>query len=76
MAQINFENNIDELERLITELEKGDLNLEDSISKFEKGVELSKECNKVLEESEKKITILLEKDGKVEEENFDTDEDC
>ncbi len=70
MAKSNFEDNMQSLEKIVTELEKGDLNLEDSISKFEEGIKLSKECNKILEESEKKITILLEKDGNLEEVNF------
>ena len=47
-----------------------DLNLDESISKFEEGIKISKECNKILEEAEKKITILLEKDGNIKEENF------
>lgn len=70
MAKSNFEDNMQSLEKIVTELEKGDLNLEDSISKFEEGIKLSKECNKILEESEKKITILLEEDGNLEEVNF------
>ena len=39
----------------------------------EEGMKLSKECNKMLEDAEKKITILLEKDGKIEEEDFDNE---
>lgn len=70
MAKANFEDNMENLEKIVTELEKGELNLDDSISKFEKGIKISKECNKILEEAEKKITILLEKDGNIEEENF------
>ena len=62
------------LENIVTELEKGDLNLDESISKFEEGIKISKECNKILEEAEKKITILLEKDGDVKEENFVSEE--
>lgn len=54
----------------MSELEKGDLNLDESIAKFEDGIKISKECNKILEEAEKKITILLEKDGEIKEENF------
>ena len=61
---------MEKLEKIVTELEKGELNLDDSISKFEEGIKISKECNKILEEAEKKITILLEKDGNIEEENF------
>ena len=70
MAKLSFENNMENLEKIVTELEKGDLNLDDSISKFEEGIKISKECNKMLEEAEKKITILLEEDGKLEEKNF------
>ncbi|MCI8641720.1 MAG: exodeoxyribonuclease VII small subunit [Clostridia bacterium] len=70
MSKTNFEDNMQNLEQIVTELEKGDLNLEESIIKFEKGIKLSKECNKMLEEAEKKITILLEKDGNLEENNF------
>lgn len=74
MAKVSFEDNMEKLEKIVTELEKGDLNLDDSISKFEDGIKISKECNKILEEAEKKITILLEKDGEVKEENFIAEE--
>ena len=70
MTKTKFEDNMENLEKIVTELEKGELNLDDSISKFEEGIKISKECNKILEEAEKKITILLEKDGNIEEENF------
>lgn len=70
MAKSNFENNMENLEKIVSELENGELNLDESISKFEEGIKISKECNKILEEAEKKITILLEKDGKIEEDNF------
>ena len=70
MAKANFEDNMENLEKIVTELEKGDLNLDESISKFEEGIKISKQCNKILEDAEKKITILLEKDGEVKEENF------
>lgn len=74
MAKSNFENNMENLEKIVTELENGDLNLDESISKFEEGIKISKECNKILEDAEKKITILLERDGKIEEENFTAEE--
>ena len=74
MAKANFEDNMENLEKIVSELEKGDLNLDESIAKFEDGIKISKECNKILEETEKKITILLEKDGEVKEENFVTEE--
>ena len=65
---------MEKLEKIVSELEKGDLNLDESITKFEDGIRISKECNKILEEAEKKITILLEKDGEVKEENFTSEE--
>ena len=71
--EINFEETMQELEKIVQELEKGDLNLDDSINKFEEGMKLSKQCNKMLEEAEKKITILLENDGELKEENFETE---
>lgn len=61
---------MENLETIVTELEKGDLNLDDSISKFEQGIKIAKECNKMLEDAEKKITILLKNDDEVEEKNF------
>ncbi len=70
MAKENFEENMEKLEGIVNELENGDLNLEDSISKFEEGIQLSKKCNKMLEDAEKKITILLEENGEIKEEEF------
>lgn len=66
----NFEENMQGLENIVQELEKGDLNLEDSIKKFEEGIELSKKCNEMLEDAEKKITVLIKKDDKIEEEDM------
>lgn len=74
MAKANFEDNMENLEKIVSELEKGDLNLDESISKFEEGIKISKDCNKILEYAEKKITILLEKDGELQEESFSTEE--
>lgn len=73
MEGTNFEKTMEELEKITMELEKGDLNLDDSVKKFEKGMELSKNANKILEEAEKRITILIENNGEIQEENFNTD---
>ncbi len=62
---------MESLENIVQELEKGELSLEDSVTKFEEGIKISKECNKTLEEAEKKITILVSKDGEMKEENFE-----
>ena len=68
MSKENFEESMEKLEQIVTELENGNLNLDESVSKFEEGMKISKQCNKILEEAEKKITILLEKNGELEEE--------
>ena len=68
--KISFEENIEKLEKIVTDLEKGNLNLDDSVEKFEEGMKISKECNKILEEAEKKITILLEENGETKEQDF------
>lgn len=69
---MNFEESMKKLEIIVTELENGNLNLDESVKKFEEGMKIAKQCNNILEETEKKITILLEKDGKFVEENFET----
>lgn len=68
---VNFEETMKELEAIVQILEKGELNLDDSIKQFEKGMELSKNASKYLEEQERKITILIDdKKGNIKEENF------
>ena len=63
--------NLKELESIVQVLEKGELNLDDSIKEFEKGMNLSKEASKYLEDAEKKINILVkDKDGNLTEEEF------
>lgn len=69
--KINFEETMKELEEIVQRLETGDLNLDESIKEFEKGMELSKSASKYLEDAEKKITMLVKnKDGEFEEEEF------
>lgn len=56
---MNFEENMKQLEQIANELEKGDLDLDTSVKKFEEGMKLSKECSDILEKAEKKITMLI-----------------
>ena len=70
----SFEEQMENLEKIVGELEKGELNLDDSVAKFEEGIKISKECNKILEEAEKKITILINEDAELKEEKFETEE--
>ena len=73
MKEENFESKMQALEKIVTELEKGDLNLDESVKKFEEGMKISKQCSKMLEETEKRITILLNDENEVIEEDFRTE---
>lgn len=55
----NLEKAMGELEQIVEQLEDGDLTLEKSLAQFEKGVKLSRECQKALAEAEQKVQILL-----------------
>ena len=70
MGNASFENKMQDLEKIVKDLEKGDLSLEESVKIFEKGMKISKECNEILEETEKRITILLNNNGEIQEKDF------
>ena len=55
----SFEASLDELEQIVRQLEAGDLPLDRSLELFEQGVRLSRECQKRLDEAERKVEILL-----------------
>ena len=74
MSKENFEESMKKLESIVNELENGNLNLDESVEKFEEGMKIAKQWNTILEDSEKKITILLEKDGELKEEKFEANE--
>lgn len=71
---INFEDAMKQLEEIANKLEQNDLDLDKSVEFFEEGMKLSKKCSEILENAEKRITILIN-DGKdnLTEENFSTD---
>lgn len=71
---ISFEEIIKQLEQIAQELEKGDLNLDESVAKFEQGMKLSKKCNTILENAEKRINMLIRNDSDVTEESFTVQE--
>jgi exodeoxyribonuclease VII small subunit len=63
-APVQFETCLDELEKIVKELEGGDLPLEKSLELFEKGMSLSDVCRKQLEQAETRVEMLIRKDGK------------
>ncbi|MBM4123575.1 MAG: exodeoxyribonuclease VII small subunit [Nitrospira sp.] len=65
MATLKFEDALTRLETIVSELEKGDLPLDESLKIFEEGIKLSKTCLKMLDDAERKVEILIQdKDGK------------
>lgn len=71
MENLTFEEAMKKLETIAGELENDNLDLDTSVKKFEEGMKLSKQCNKILEDAERKITVLIdgeEKDFALEKE--------
>ena len=68
-----FEACLEELEKVVKELEAGDLPLERSLELFEKGMGLSDTCRKQLEEAETRVEMLIRREGKLQPEPFRPD---
>ncbi len=66
----SFEASLAELEQLVIKLERGDIPLEESLAAFERGVNLTRACQKALQEAEQKVQILIDKSGKKALEKF------
>ncbi len=65
MAKIKFEDAVKGLEDIVELLEKGDLPLDETLSKYEQGIKLYKQCIALLEDAEKKIQILVKDESGV-----------
>ena len=66
-----FEESLQRLETIVTELEKGDVALDRALELFDEGMKLSGSCRKELEEAEGKVEILLKRNGKLQPEAFE-----
>ena len=76
MAEKKFEAALARLEEIVTELESGELGLEQSLKLFEEGVKLARVCNARLEEAERKVEVLLkDKNGKMTTKPFEGEEE-
>ena len=62
MTDIKFEDSLARLEQIVSQLETGNLPLEESLRVFEEGVTLARHCARYLEEAEKRIEILTKDD--------------
>ncbi len=67
-----FEECLDRLEKIVAELEKGDVSLDRALELFDEGMKLSGSCRKELEEAEGKVEILLKRNGKFQSEAFES----
>jgi exodeoxyribonuclease VII small subunit len=66
----SFETSLDELEKVVKELESGDLPLDRSLDLFSRGMQLSDSCRKQLEEAETRVEMLIRKEGTYQPEPF------
>ncbi|HXP47750.1 MAG TPA: exodeoxyribonuclease VII small subunit [Terriglobales bacterium] len=67
-----FEECLQRLEKIVDEMEKGELPLEKALGLFEEGIALSASCRKELETAEGKVEILLKQNGKLQPEPFES----
>lgn len=75
MAKKNFEDALNQLEKLVEELENTDLSLDNALKKFEDGMELVRFCNKTLADTQSKIDALNSTDASIGS-SGDGDEIC
>jgi exodeoxyribonuclease VII small subunit len=66
-----LEENIKKLEKIVNELSSGKLGLGDSLKRYEEGIKLAQDCSFVLNEAQRKVEILMKKEGKFSLEKFD-----
>ena len=67
----SFEDNLAKLEEIVSQMDAGELGLDEMIARFEEGSRLIKACSDKLNEVERKIEKLVRKDGEIATEDFD-----
>jgi exodeoxyribonuclease VII small subunit len=70
---LSFEKAMEQLEKIINRLEDGDISLEESLKAYQEGVMLSQYCNKILEEAEGKVVMIMKEDNSYKEIDFAKD---
>ena len=77
MKDMTFEKALEKLEKLVNELEDGDIGLDASLKKYEEGVKLARMCHEKLDKAKQKIEVLSKsKDGKFKLKDFEDKEDA
>ena len=70
-AALDFEQSLADLQTLVERLENGELSLEDSLTAFEQGIGLTRDCQAALAQAEQKVQVLLERDGEHRQDHAD-----
>ena len=65
--ELSFEEKLNKLEEIVSELEQGNIDLDDAINKYTEAMKLSKECSKKLDDATKAVNKILNADGKLED---------
>ncbi len=73
MKKDTFESSLKRLEKIVDEMENSQLDIDKAMKLFEEGISLVNECSSKLNETKKKIEILVEKNGKIEKEEFSSE---
>ena len=73
-STVDFEKALKELEALVEKMERGDIRLEESLQYFERGIQLTRQCQQALQSAEQKVQILLEKGNTAEIKPFNDEE--
>ena len=72
--EFDFEKALTELEQLVEKMEQGNLSLETSLQLFERGIALTRACQKALTEAEQKVQVLIRESGKEKLAEFENQE--
>ncbi len=72
---IDFEKSLKKLERIVKDLEEGNLSLDEALKKYEEGIELSRNCSKMLREAKARVEKLVKKQGIEITEEFQPEEE-
>ena len=76
MAELSFEKSLEKLEKIVAELETGNITLDDALSRYEEGIKLSRLCQEKLSQAEKKIEVLSRNaKGELVKKTFEADAD-
>lgn len=74
-APVNFEHSLSQLEALVAHMESGELPLEEALRSFERGIQLTRECQSALQAAQHKVKILMQRPEGSAIEDFTTDAD-